>query len=208
MGRWRRDSHSTRRRTGGARTVTIGAVLLFGGLLASATLLRAEGAAEPHIEVTAEENRYTIHFELTSPLPYATVYALITDYNRLGRLNPSITESRLVALPAPGEKHVFTKLHGCVLLFCETLKRVERVTEPERGVIATEIIPEQSDFRTGVATWRLSPDGEGTWIRYDAVIEPKRKLLPVVGPWLVRKHIKDELALSAERLRGGGGLHE
>ncbi|MGF1642940.1 MAG: SRPBCC family protein [Thiotrichales bacterium] len=168
----------------------------------------AEPLPAPLIEVDAADGRYAIRFELETELPYAAVYHLITDYNRLNRLNPHIRESRIVAAPSADALQVYTRIEGCVLVFCSELIRLEHIREPARGTIESEIVPEYSDFRRGHAIWRIEATAMGTRVRYDATFEPKRKLLPWLGPWMVRQVLREQLTDSAARLRGGVALRD
>ncbi|MGF1546870.1 MAG: SRPBCC family protein [Thiotrichales bacterium] len=177
-------------------------VIACANVLAAPARAGGDTLPEPIIEVSAEDGRYSIRFELETALPLATIHTLVTDYRHLHQINPSIRESRLVAAPRPNEKYVYTRVEGCVVVFCSELGRLERVHEPSYGVIESEIVPEQSDFRRGTARWRLESIASGTRIRYDADFEPKQKLLPWLGPWMVRRVLREQLLTSAARLRG------
>jgi hypothetical protein len=73
----------------------------------------------------------------------------------------------------PRTVEVYTRMRGCVAaLFCKTLQRVERIVESPPGELVADVIPAESDFRSGRVLWRLRADGERTILRYENHMEP------------------------------------
>ena len=97
---------------------------------------------------------------------------VITDYVHIYRLSDSIIESRIISPKDSNKVHVETLVQCCIPMFCKDVLRVEEVSEPESGIIQTKIIPEKSDFRSGVAKWKVEARGNITHLTYEASLEP------------------------------------
>ncbi len=173
--------------------------LRFLGLSLSLWALSLQAVAA-EIGVDYEEGRYHIQFRLETALPPHEVYSKLTNYNHLNQINPSILESKLLGIEADGTRRVYSMIRGCVMLFCENLRRVERVQERSPHLIVSEILPELSDFKSGLSQWHIFPSETGSQIFFEAMLEPKRSLKVFIGIWLVKRSIKKELELSAPLL--------
>jgi len=157
-------------------------------------------AAAAEVVVNYEEGRYHIQFMLETTLPPHDVYSKLTNYNHLDQINPSILESKLLGMEPDGTRRVYSMMRGCVMFFCENLRRVERVQERSPNLIVSEILPELSDFKSGRSQWRILPSETGSQIFFEAMLEPKRPLKVFIGVWLVKKSIRKELELTAPLL--------
>lgn len=131
------------------------------------------------------------------------IWALLTDYEHLTRLDKRIVEShRLENLPN-GSWAVFTRTRGCVLFFCKTVERVEEVEETEPDHIKATIVPAKSRFSSGESEWFLDEQDGGTSLRYIAFVEPDFRLPPLVGKRSMRKTMEKtalSLAVSLKEL--------
>lgn len=128
------------------------------------------------------------------------VYRMLTDYDHLDVVNPSIVESRLLGVAEDGANLVYTVLKSCVLFFCKRMRRVEKVFERGDGVIEAGIVPEQSDFTWGESMWKVSSEGKDSRIHYRAGFKPGFSVPPGIGPVLVRYALRRELRQTADRL--------
>lgn len=156
-----------------------------------------------NIEVTHAAGVFRLMFEMDSPLSQEAVYAQLTDYANLSRLNPSIKESKMTGKDSHGNPLVRTRVRGCVAFYCKNMVRVERVVEMPPGLLSMQVLPEHSDFKSGWAEWLLQPTSSGTHIVYRATIEPGFEIPAVVGPWLMRGALVDELEVTMQSLTGG-----
>jgi hypothetical protein len=174
-------------------------------------LLLALGLAAPvqggieTLEVRRGEEGYGVLLVATVDRPPDQVYAVLTDYAHLARLNPAILRSRVVGRGDGGVLRVRSVIEGCVLFFCQQLVRVERVTELAGHRIRARIVPEESDFRRGVARWWVFPRPEGgSRLRLEAEVVPDFWVPPVIGPWATERSLREDLATLVERLGQGG----
>lgn len=177
----------------------VGILLLALGLAAP-----AEGAIET-LEVRRGEAGYGVLLVATVDRPPDQVYAVLTDYAHLSRLNPAILRSRVVDRGPGDVLRVRSVIEGCVLFFCRQLVRVERVKELAGRRIRARIVPEESDFRRGVARWWVFPSPEGgSRLRLEAEVVPDFWVPPVIGPWATERSLREDLATLVERLGQGG----
>jgi hypothetical protein len=156
--------------------------------LASTTALWA--ATIDSIDVSRKKGRYSLvagaHLDATPE----SIYAVLTDYddNRFGRISSVYKESRYLEPANDGTPIVFTRMEGCLLSYCMTLNRTERLETVEPHYIKSYAIPEESDFKYSTSEWQLEPDGVGgTNMSYKLEMEPDFRVPPVIGPWYLKR---------------------
>lgn len=170
-------------------------VLFFIGLLSECIW-----AKDIQLNVSYHEGVYTLEMNLLVSGDSRFIHQALTDYNHLEAINPAIQKSELLGEVADGAKLVSTKIKGCVLFFCKTMQRVEKVYDRGNGVIESVILPEQSDFSFGESVWIISPEGDHSNIHYRARLKPDFSVLPGIGPALVKHVMRRELRHTAEVL--------
>lgn len=131
---------------------------------------------------------YALELEVRLAAPREAVWSVLTDYDRLGELNPAVTESR-VERSTGGEPEVLTVIRGCVLFFCSSVARVERMQEsaPARIVAITD--PARSDLRQGRSDWRLSDEVGTTRLELTVALEPDFWVPPLLGRRALRRSL-------------------
>ncbi|HKJ70230.1 MAG TPA: SRPBCC family protein [Gammaproteobacteria bacterium] len=159
----------------------------------------ASAATIRHLEVQREGDAYTVRFEGVVDAEPDRVFALLTDFGRLTRLNPGIVEAGRVGT-GDGEVRVRTVLEGCVAFFCRRMERVQRVRSSDRRLIRTRMVPADSDFRAGRGRWQLAAVAGGTRIRYRARMVPDFWVPPLIGPWAIKRELRDNLRILVKRL--------
>jgi hypothetical protein len=147
------------------------------------------------IEVTHEDDVYSLLAETTLDASPEAIHAVLIDYDRFSRISSVYKEHGYLA-PAPdGTPIVFTRMEGCLTrLFCKSMTRVERLEIDTIGHIRTVTIPEQSDFKQSVSEWFIEPQGSGARVTYSLLMEPDFWVPPLIGP-----------AYLQHKLRSGGG---
>jgi len=173
------------------------AVLLTGAVLASWIV----GAATlESVVVTYDSGRYALEADAFMDAPRESIFVVLTDYDRIGRISSAYKEYGFMD-PAPdGTPVVFTRMEGCVLIFCRSLRRVERLESDAPGFIRTVALPEQSDFRYSVSQWWLEPEANGTRITYSLEMEPDFWVPPIIGPWILQRRLKSGGAAAVDRI--------
>ena len=61
-------------------------------------------------------------------------------------------------------------------------------------------MPKKSDFHSGEALWKTTPDGNTTQLIYLASIEPKFFIPPVIGTQLVIDNMREQFTATFSRI--------
>lgn len=150
--------------------------------------------------VTHDAGRYTVRFDVLIDAGIERVRPLVADYDRLTRLSPIVVESRVLATRADGGQRIQVTLNGCVLIFCQTIKKVQEVRTAIDGAVTARTDPGESDFTFAEERWRVLPQAQRTHIHYEAEFVPGFFVPPLIGPWIVKSKIRTELETTAARL--------
>ncbi|MEN8108910.1 MAG: hypothetical protein ABFS22_13015 [Pseudomonadota bacterium] len=161
------------------------------GGLAAAELIK--------LGVEHEHGIYTVRLEMELDVAADHVQRVLTNYDQLHRLNPSIVESRLLSSPDDEVVRVFTRMKSCVLFFCSGFTRVEDVYRSASGDLLAVIVPGQSDFKAGTARWHITARGDRTLLVYEANMQPDFFIPPLIGSYLVKDVLRDKLLVSFNR---------
>jgi hypothetical protein len=160
------------------------------------------------LQVYEKGGIYYIELAAVIDVPAEYVHRVLTDYVHLHRLHPSITESDILASPGNGRVRVRTRIVDCTWIFCVTLDRVEDIRELSPFNLHTMIVPSLSNFRSGEADWNIGEMEERCHVAYKARMEPSFTILPIVGPFLVREKLRDEIISSLKRIECAAKLEE
>jgi hypothetical protein len=156
------------------------------------------------IDVTHDNAKYNVVFEVLVSAPNRNVRRLMTDYAHLDRLSKTIIENRILAKDK-NKQRIYLAMRACVLFFCKTIKKVVDAKELENGDIITTAIPQLSDFHYAVERWQILDEHDQTRIRYWAELSPSFFVPPLIGPLVVKSKIRSELKTSATLLETLGG---
>ncbi len=165
-----------------------------------ADLSLPRAVSRPEIEIVENSGAYRIKVVAVIDAPARNVLHVLTDYSHIYRLNPSIIESEVLKQDDNGLVMVRTRVKGCAAYFCEELNRVEKVQLLPLGEIYAEIVPEHSQFKSGQTHWRIKAMGERCEVTYISNMEPDIYIPPVVGKFLVKKAIRQEVQISFANL--------
>ena len=152
------------------------------------------------LEVSEDAGVYQIEVATVINAPAEYVYRVLTDYVHLHRLHPSIIQSDILPSPGAGIVRVRTRILDCILIFCMDLDRVEDISElPPYHVHAT-IVPSMCNFRSGKADWRIEDMGGRSRLVYEAQMKPDFTVIPVIGPYLIKRKLRDEMTSSLGKI--------
>jgi hypothetical protein len=141
------------------------------------------------------DDHYLIHIDMLIEADPERVYDYLTDYDRLDRLSPDITQSELLYANHP-QYRVRVITTGCIGPFCQTIEQVQDVTELRSGYILVKVMPAMSDLRYGKNIWHIRAENGRTRVIYSADVVPDFWLPPIIGPLL----FKQKLATEAENV--------
>lgn len=160
------------------------------------------------VEASREGSAYLLRIEATFDASAERLLPVLTDYERIHELHPRMVESRSLGTVGPATEETYIRFEGCVLFFCRTLHRVERIRIQGESLLA-EDVPGRGSFREGRTKWRFSPEGTGTRLRYETRFVPAFHVPPLVGPAVLARSVERmTLETMAEADRRAGLPHD
>ena len=153
-----------------------------------------------HTEVEHNAGRYTVTFTFRVNAGAGAVRRQLTDYDHLERLSRVVQKSEQLSPGDDGRPRVRVVMRSCFLFFCQTVRKLETVTEFPDGRLIVVADPTESDYRYSRVEWRIRAEATQTHVTYQAEYEPAFFVPPLIGPWVVKSRIRHELELLAERL--------
>lgn len=162
-----------------------GAAAACAGLAASL----AGAATIDNLDITKSRGRYALVADAQLAASPEAIYAVLTDYedNAFRRISNVYKESDYLE-PAPdGSPIVYTLMEGCLLWYCLSMKRVEKLETRAPNYIKSYTLPEQSNFKYSTSEWLLEPHAGGTRMKYRLEMEPDFFVPPVIGPWYLKR---------------------
>ena len=152
------------------------------------------------VHVESEGKRYRMLGESVIQAPPEFIFNTLMDYDNFHRLASGIAETRFLESDNPDELLGYTRIDSCLLFFCKSVEKVETIHATEFREIATEAIPEQSDFIFNRSRWLLESRDEGTLVTYEAEMEPDFWMPPLITKWAIRHKLRKSAELIGMRI--------
>lgn len=152
------------------------------------------------LSVTEAGGEYRLRIVSVLDAPADYVYNVITDYKHAYRINPSITEIEILSSDRNEVVRVRSRSEHWVGPFRFKIDWVGDFVETKHGHIKVITVPEFSSFESGFAIWEIRPQGERTWVLHESSLKPKFFILPVIGDYIVKKHMVDESTTTFNRI--------
>ncbi len=137
---------------------------------------------------------YIVHINSS---PEKVIHSL-TDYENLHNIIPSISNARLLAVHSNYDL-VETNLNSCVLFFCKKIINVQKIMITD-STITARTIPNKSDFKYGIMTWKVEERAGITTLKYHAEFELKFWIPPFIGQSYLMRRLKKEADLLSRGL--------
>lgn len=154
------------------------------------------------VQVEHDDDAYHIYFEILLDAPKERVKTILSDYGNLSELSTSIVKSEILSGQAGQDATVDITLRPCVWKLCKTLRKVSEARINAYNAIVYTVVPEKSDFQSGRETVIVSnvPESGLTRVTYNASLVPKFFVPPLLGSWLIRRHVSQNVKDSSERV--------
>ena len=150
------------------------------------------------LTVSRDGDTYGMSADAHLAAPPAAVYAVLTDYEHLTRISSAVQKSRVVDKLPDGAVLVYTDTRACVLFFCKHIFETQRYTTPGTEDIVSEVIPEQSNLKSGRAVWHVQAEQDGTRLHWEMTAVPDFWVPPFIGPSLVQRGLRSQGTRSVE----------
>jgi len=151
------------------------------------------------LSITKQGRAYQVQMTFGVTASVDQVVAVLTDYGFPDRLDPDVTKREVVN--RHGEvTRVRTESRGCIFIFCRDISFTLDITVDE-GKIQADVVPDESDFRSGYFRWSISSsDYGGSYIVLDTIMEPDFFVPPLIGKIFIRKMLRQKILATAENL--------
>lgn len=152
------------------------------------------------LSVTELDNAYKLRIVAVLDAPADYVYRVITDYRHAYRINPAITSVDILPADRYGLVRVRNRSEHRVGLLSYDVEWVGDIEETEDRGINITTIPEAGSFESGTAHWEIRSQGERTWVLHESRLTPNLYIVPVIGVYIMKKHMKAETMATFNRI--------
>ena len=141
------------------------------------------------IAVSRDKGRYRVVANTHLAASPESISKVLLDFDADGyqRISEIYKESSYLPPDTDGTPLVYTRVEGCLIGFCRSMSRVERLEIVTPQFIRSRVVPERSDFKYSLAEWTFEPEDGGTRLTYKMEMEPDFWLPPFVGPWFLKR---------------------
>ena len=141
------------------------------------------------IDVSRDKSRYRVVADTHLAASPESIAKVLLDFDADGyqRISEIYKESSYLPPDTDGTPLVYTRVEGCLIGFCRSMSRVERLEIVTPQFIRSRVVPERSDFKYSLAEWTFEPEDGGTRLTYKMEMEPDFWLPPFVGPWFLKR---------------------
>ncbi len=157
---------------------------------------------------SANNNDFSLMVSHTGSTYYTTIstvinkspsvlFTLLTSYNKLNSYSRLIQDSSLLA-----NGNLLLKIKACFAFICFNKKQVMKLNVSYLNITAT-IIPEQSDFKSGQLQWRITKRNNNSYIEFSSTMTPKFWIPPFIGPFFIKKKLREEALYSIAQIEKG-----
>jgi hypothetical protein len=141
------------------------------------------------VDVSRRQDRYRVVADTHLDASPEAIYKVLLDFDgdRYQRISDIYKESSYLPPDRDGTPLVYTRVEGCLLRYCRSMSRVERLEVVTPQFIRSRTVPERSDFKYSLSEWTFEPEDGGTRVTYLMEMEPNFWLPPFVGPWFLKR---------------------
>ena len=160
----------------------------------------ASGADLREVVVEKDKHRYRLRSETLFEADRESLFRVLTDYEQFKKFSSTFVEARNVEPDEQGRPRFYTRMEGCVLLFCKSYIRSGHLELTPVSDIIAIVDPELSNFKYARERWQLIADGDGTLLIYTFEMEPDFWIPPIVGPFVVKRVLRRGGADAVDRI--------
>jgi hypothetical protein len=141
------------------------------------------------VDVSRRQDRYRVVADTHLAASPEAIYKVLLDFDgdRYQRISEIYKESSYLPPDSDGTPLVYTRVEGCLMRYCRSMSRVERLEVVTPQFIRSRTVPERSDFKYSMSEWTFAPEDGGTRVTYLMEMEPNFWLPPFVGPWFLKR---------------------
>mgnify|MGYP001813051254 CR=1 FL=1 len=152
------------------------------------------------LSVSATHGEYNVRLVAILDAPEQHVYDVITDYANAYRINPGITSVDILPSGKDGVVRVQHRSNHRLGPFSLEVDWAGDIVETGDGHIHITTVPEFSSFHSGFARWEIQAQGNRTHVLHESSLRPAFDIFPIIGTYIVKKHIKEETLTTFSRI--------
>jgi hypothetical protein len=160
--------------------------------------LRAGDISE--LAITEDNGAYHVRILMFLDASAQYVYQVITDFENVSRICPSVTGSELLEPPDERTVRLRNYLKYCFVTFCYDLEWVGDIRVFPDGYLKMETVPELSNFEYGSSIWNVHPIGSRTEVLHETVMKPGFYVPPLIGKLLMKFYFRREILATFDRI--------
>jgi hypothetical protein len=156
------------------------------------TVLACVNAAAVEILDATVEKRDGVYYVVGTSIVQASpefIFTTLMDMDHFYKITGGIKDTHFVPSDQPDELLAYTLIESCVLFFCRSAEKVDRMETDPYTEIRTFAIPERSDFTQHTARWILEPADDGTHLTYKAEFKPDFWMPPLISEWAIKRKL-------------------
>ena len=160
------------------------------GLALAALTIAASAAAQVRsIDVAYDGEKYVVKAQMFAPVPQATAWAVLTDFDNMASWVPNVRDSHVVK---PGDKQMTIEQNGTAKLGPLSLPYTslrEIVVDPKTTIQSTQV---KGSMKRQQSLMTLSAADGGTKMVYQLEIVPSLLVSTVISEDLLKHDIEEE----------------
>ena len=173
---------------------------ILAGFIGLAIVVEPFSAELRDIEVERDDAFYRLRSTAWFGTDHEALYDVLTNYELFRYFTSAITESRNLEPDDKGRPRYFTRMEGCVLMWCKSFVRVGHLELNPSSEVVAIANPDESDFKHSYERWQLLPDPSGTTMIYEFEMVPDFWVPPLIGPFMIRRALKAGGERALERI--------
>ncbi len=170
-------------------------------LLGVAALASSAHAAEIlSIKVESDAGIYTMRSTAWFDAPIEQVFEVYRYWDYSTKFSSAIVAARDMEPDELGRAQFYVRNKGCVLFFCQSFERQGYLEIELNKELRAFANPETSDFHLSNESWQFVVRDGGTVVIYDLTMKPKFWIPPAIGPFLIRRKLKNNGSEAVDRI--------
>lgn len=153
-----------------------------------------------NVTVDRVDGHYLMHSETWFDVPVEQMFGVMLDYDLSTQFSSVIEEARNVEPDDQGRPQFYSLYKACILFFCVSFERNGYVVSDPNKMIMAISNPETSDFDYSKEIWLFESVDGGTILTYDVDMKPSFWIPPVIGPYYIKKKLKNSSADAIDRI--------
>jgi hypothetical protein len=147
------------------------------------------------VSVNPVDGRFQIQASYIVPINICSAFAFITDYEGMKSI-PGILEVKVIS-KVGNKVRVQRVIEEQILFFPIEMKSIMEYTEVPNRLLNFEQISGDTKFYKG--SWKLTPDKDKTFFKYEALVEPNSLIPSAVIEYFMKNSIRGRFELMARR---------